>query len=250
MKDKTYYSFVSRHSYKGNDPAYYNAEEYSWASEIESAFPVMQKELAKLLTQDVLSPYKNGQLVENENDWKTVSIKAWGMVSFKRAKALPETMKVFSKIPGFVSLSFNLLKAGSEIAPHHGDTSATIRGHLGMVVASGLPELGFQVNGEKRAWKEGSVLLFSDAHEHCAWNRSELDRIILLFDIVKSNDLNKKQVVCSRVLAALLLQRIAAKVPILARLPKFVQALFYIQAALFFYLFIPTKNFFGKLWNL
>ena len=249
MKEKIYYSFVQREGYKGAAPAYFENDSFNWTSEIEKNYQVVYDELQQLLSANEMLPYKNGQLVEDQNDWKTISVKAWGVNNYKKFKSIPKTMELFNSIPGLVSLSFNLLKAGSEIEPHHGDTSSTIRGHLGMVIPDQLPKVGFRVDGQERSWQSGKVLLFSDAHIHEAWNHSSEDRIILLFDVVKPEYLGSKNVICSRVLSALLLQRIADKASWLAKLPRFIQGGIYFLTGVSFFFFIPIRNLFARVFS-
>jgi aspartyl/asparaginyl beta-hydroxylase (cupin superfamily) len=249
MKEKIYYSFVERDGYKGNAPAYFDKDDFAWASEVELAFQDIKNELEALIAVNKMQPYKNGKLVANVDDWKTISVKAWGVNHYGKSKELPKTSKVFNNIPGLVSLSFNLLSAGSEIEAHHGDTSSTMRGHMGMIIPDKLPIVGFRVSGQEKSWDEGRILLFSDAHEHAAWNHSKQDRIILLFDVVKPEYLGSKHVICSRVLSALFLQRISENLNILKKLPRFMQAGTYFLTGISFLIFIPIRNFFSKLFS-
>ena len=41
----------------------------------------------------------------------------------------------------------------------------------------------FRVGGDTRKWHEGELLVFDDTVEHEAWNDSDRDRIILIFDV-------------------------------------------------------------------
>jgi aspartyl/asparaginyl beta-hydroxylase (cupin superfamily) len=52
--------------------------------------------------------------------------------------------------------------------------------HLPLIVPAGCE---FRVGNDVRQWVEGKAWVFDDTIEHEAWNRSEHDRYILLFDI-------------------------------------------------------------------
>jgi aspartyl/asparaginyl beta-hydroxylase (cupin superfamily) len=52
--------------------------------------------------------------------------------------------------------------------------------HLPLIVP---PKCAFRVGNEVREWREGELLIFDDTIEHEAWNDSERDRVVLIFDI-------------------------------------------------------------------
>jgi aspartyl/asparaginyl beta-hydroxylase (cupin superfamily) len=78
------------------------------------------------------------------------------------------------------SILFSRLQAGARIPAHHGVMNARLICHLPLIVPPGC---GFRVGGETRAWREGELLVFDDTVEHEAWNDSDSDRIILIFDV-------------------------------------------------------------------
>ena len=45
------------------------------------------------------------------------------------------------------------------------------------------PNCGLRVGSETRSWKESELLIFDDSFEHEAWNRSDSNRIVLIFEI-------------------------------------------------------------------
>ena len=56
-----------------------------------------------------------------------------------------------------------------------------MRVHLPLLVPSG-GDCGLRVAGESRRWERGKCLIFDDAFEHEAWNDTDADRVVLLFD--------------------------------------------------------------------
>lgn len=243
--EKIFYSFTDREGYSGELPAYFKASRYPWVGKVEEAYPKIREELEHILEAGThFRPYPNKKVSGSTKSWKTLTFMAWGIRYRSKTRLAPATMNVFRQIPGLVSVSINLLEPNGHIAPHYGDTSATMRGHLGMVIPGELPEIGFKVDGQERSWREGEVLLFCDAHQHEAWNHTASPRFILLFDIIRPEHQSKSRWICSRVLAALFLQRVGSKFPLLERTPRVLQGLIYGITIASFRIFVPIRNLF------
>lgn len=117
---------------------------------------------------------------------------------------------------------------------------------MGVVVPADLPEAGFRVNGQERAWREGEFLFFCDGYVHSAWNHSGSDRIVMIIDVLRPEFLGRKRFVCATVLAALVLQLLVSKVRPLGWL---LLAPFYAAEAVLSvgaYLVSPVYNIFSK----
>ena len=52
--------------------------------------------------------------------------------------------------------------------------------HLPLIVP---PSCGFRVGSTSRAWQVGKLMVFDDSVEHEAWNDSDDDRLVLIFDV-------------------------------------------------------------------
>ncbi len=75
---------------------------------------------------------------------------------------------------------FSVLRANTRIPPHTGVANVRLVVHLPLVVPPGC---GFRVGNETREWKVGEAWVFDDTIEHEAWNDSDEDRVVLIFDI-------------------------------------------------------------------
>ena len=76
---------------------------------------------------------------------------------------------------------FSILQAGTHITAHYGPTNCRIRCHLPLFVPKGCL---LCVNGERRKWKEGELLLFDDSFLHEAWHRgTDGERVVLMLDL-------------------------------------------------------------------
>lgn len=224
QEKKLWFSIYDRGEYHGDEPSFYNADEFSWAKEVKKDYPLIRKELEDFLNSKSLITYFNSTMVEKANSWKTISMKWWGLEVYRHQKYFKQTTEIVNRIPGIVSASFNMLEAGSAIKSHHGDTNGIFRCHLGVIVPAGLPECGFRVEDETREWKEGEWLIFVDALDHEAWNKSGGKRYILVIDVIRPEYIKQKGRICSTVLTSLFLQKLAERFKFLYRLPHNTQS--------------------------
>lgn len=227
MKNKTqnriWYNYWMP-SYNGDDANYFDAENYEWARDISSHKEQIKKELLTILEEREgrLIPYYSDAVSTNGDQWTTLGFKTWGINVIPNLNKAPTIKHLLEKYPQILSTSFNILKAGANLAKHCGDTNAILRCHLGIDIPGELPEIGFEVNGEQRTWKEGEILIFLDAKEHLGWNHTERDRLILLFDVLRDEFLEHEFEVCINVRSFLLLQWLGGKINVFLKAPKFI----------------------------
>lgn len=153
----------------------------------------------------------------------------------------PQTTLLLNKIPHLVSASFSMLEPHTQIAPHHGDTNAIVRCHLGLKIPESLPICGMKVGTELKSWENGKVMIFCDAYLHSAFNNSNQKRYVLIVDIIKTDFIKKEIYVCGGVLAQLGLFYIATKLKI-KKLPRWIFLSFHKLLQFVFMLAIPVKN--------
>jgi ornithine lipid ester-linked acyl 2-hydroxylase len=60
-----------------------------------------------------------------------------------------------------------------------------LRLHLGLIVPWATRHARHQVGNEIYRWREGEVVIFDDAYEHEAWNRTPHTRVVLFVDFRK-----------------------------------------------------------------
>lgn len=211
--------------YHGGEPCFYDPAQFPWAQTLEENWPVIKEEILSLLERrrDRLKPYFIERLVFPPRRWKTLGFYFWKYRIHENCRDCPETMRILHSIPRMTACSLSILEPGSNINPHQGDTNAIIRVHLGLTVPSPLPDCGFQVGGEVRAWEEGKALLFCDAHTHTAWNRSEQRRLILIVDVMREEFARQEDAICSHVLASTALQVATQRFGWLRKMPGSVQ---------------------------
>jgi len=191
--------------FTGSEPFYFDTAPFAWVKDLEQNWTVIRDELELLLKEHAsqLVPYANGSMMSRPNQWRTFGMMFWTLPGRSNRQRCPRTWALIRKIPNLCAASFNLLEPNTTIKPHHGDTNAIIRCHLGIRIPAPAPRCGFRVGSEVRSWEEGKMLMFCDAHEHTAWNNSSQQRYILVLDVMRPEFANRRIHVASRVLASI-----------------------------------------------
>jgi aspartyl/asparaginyl beta-hydroxylase (cupin superfamily) len=98
-------------------------------------------------------------------------------VSFAALEELAPLCKITTRAP---SIMFSLLRPHARIPAHHGMINPRFVCHLPLIVP---PKCRFRVGAQTREWKVGELMVFDDTVEHEAWNDSDHNRLVLIFDI-------------------------------------------------------------------
>ncbi|MGA2567602.1 MAG: aspartyl/asparaginyl beta-hydroxylase domain-containing protein [Pseudolabrys sp.] len=186
-------AFVERlnlkYSMVGNPPIYDNAV-FPWTKEIEREWPAMRSELDRVLTRkDDLPGFHelstDVSVISQDRGWKTFFLCGYGFRSDNNIKLCPETWRVCQNIPGLITVMFSILEPGKHLPPHRGPYNGVLRLHLGLIVPEPREQLGIRVENDVYRWKEGEAVVFDDAYEHEAWNRTPHTRVVLFVDFRK-----------------------------------------------------------------
>lgn len=218
-QNKLWFSLYDSSEYRDDSMAFFSPEDYEWAKVIINNYDIIKSELLAYLKDHDLESYFNESMVERKNTWKTAAIKWWGINLFKNQFIFPQTSKIINSFPNIVSASFNLLEANSKIKPHHGDTNGIFRCHLALIIPKAKNQCGFIVKGDTRHWEEGKLLIFVDANYHEAYNNSDEERYIFLFDVIRDEFINKEKYICATVITSLFLQKVAERAKFLYKAP-------------------------------
>jgi aspartyl/asparaginyl beta-hydroxylase (cupin superfamily) len=175
---------------------FFERADFDWAPRIESATDAIREELNGLLAdgRDGFKPYLHHdpnrprmgdrQLLDSP-DWSALFLCENGLRDEAAIARCPHTWEAVQAAPGVTmanspTIMFSLLRPGARIAPHVGMFNTRLVCHLPLVVP---PACGFRVGNEVREWEEGRLIIFDDTIEHEAWNDSDRDRVVLIFDI-------------------------------------------------------------------
>ncbi|MFL6722976.1 MAG: aspartyl/asparaginyl beta-hydroxylase domain-containing protein, partial [Sphingomicrobium sp.] len=179
--------------------SFYEREEFDWAPALEERTGTIKAELEALLRSQAeqFEPYigadadRSGGTAPNAHlagdaSWSAFHLLKGGVPVEGHAERFPETLATLqlAPLPRVADRSpmalFSLLKPGAHIRPHHGSFNFRLICHLPLIVPS---DCTLRVGNQQRQWREGELLIFDDSMEHEAWNRSNQQRIILLFEV-------------------------------------------------------------------
>lgn len=174
---------------------FYERDEFDWVAAFESAAGSIRAELAELLVENLdFPPYiendptrpQSLSPLRDSHDWGAFHLMRGGEPVVENVARCPATMAALGTVPApriagrGPDAMFSLLKPRTHIAPHNGMLNTRLICHLPLIVPDGCR---LRVGAETRVWEQDRLLLFDDSIEHEAWNGSDRNRVILLFDI-------------------------------------------------------------------
>jgi hypothetical protein len=175
---------------------YFDTAQFDWVSGIEAATGAILEELNGLLAdaREGFRPYlhhdpNHARVDENallDNlDWSALFLCENGKENEAAIARCPRTWAAVQaasmpRIANSPTVMFSLLRPGARIAPHTGMFNTRLVCHLPLIVP---PKCGFRVGNEIREWEVGKLIIFDDTIEHEAWNDSDQERVVLIFDI-------------------------------------------------------------------
>ncbi len=175
---------------------YFEREEFDWVPALEAQTDAIRDELLRLLADrsgfrpylvsDPNSPRKEFHGLNDNPDWSSLYLHENGAPVAANVARAPVTYAAMRDLPlcrittRAPTIMFSLLKAGARIPAHTGMLNTRLICHLPLVVP---PDCGFRVGNEVREWEVGKLLIFDDTMEHEAWNDSDEDRVVLIFDV-------------------------------------------------------------------
>lgn len=177
--------------------AFFRSVQFDWMDRLEAATATIRAELEGVLRggDEGFIPYVQKPGTRPGGVWEPLNYRSvWGAYFLfnqgqrveKHCAACPQTTALLEslplvRIPGRGPTAFfSRLKPGTHIPPHHGATNTRAIVHLPLVVP---PDCALRVGNHTRTWEMGKALVFDDTIEHEAWNRSDRERVVLIFDV-------------------------------------------------------------------
>jgi aspartyl/asparaginyl beta-hydroxylase (cupin superfamily) len=149
---------------------------------------------------------RNDQGLADNDDWSALYLWDHSRLVPENAALFPHTLEALEAAPmPEIALQapmalFSKLAPGTRIPPHNGLLNTRLICHLSLVVP---PDCGaLRVGNEERPWVEGELLIFDDSIEHEAWNNSDRERVILLFEIWRPEISAEERKLLTRMLIA------------------------------------------------
>ncbi len=241
-KTKIWYNYWHK-GLPQKEPDYIDFKNYLWAQNLMEIKDDLINEVEKFIDkkQTLRSHYYGNTLGVNEN-WRTLSFKTWNIIVKDNLNECPIIKKWLKNNPSVISASVNLLGPKSTIGKHRGDTNAIYRCHLGIDIPDKIPQCGFDVEGNKKSWKRGELLVFCDAKEHYAWNNTDKPRIIFLFDVIREEFAVKLNSISINVRAFLLLQYLVVKYKWLGKFPKWIHRIIFWKIKIILWIIYPYQK--------
>ena len=175
---------------KVGNPYVYDNAVFPWVADIEREWLCIRRELDNILERkDELPGFQeiaaDVGTISRDRSWKTFLLAGYGICSRRNIAACPETWRILQKIPGLKTAMFSIFEPGQHLPPHRGPYNGVLRLHLGLKVPEPADAVAIRIGPRTCGWQEGRVLIFDDAYEHEAWNRTSGVRVVLFVDFVK-----------------------------------------------------------------
>jgi aspartate beta-hydroxylase len=197
-KKTIYFQEPRRYFYPGLPQIqFYEREQFDWVKAIEGQTDNIRAELTAVLNdKSKFSPYiksddshlgQDNAGLEDSDDWSGLFLWNYGNIETDNAALFPKTMQALNlaPLPHIAAQSpmalFSKLSATTKIPPHNGLLNTRLICHLPLIVPKNCGAL--RVGNETRPWVEGEMLIFDDSIEHEAWNDSDEQRLVLIFEV-------------------------------------------------------------------
>jgi beta-hydroxylase len=124
-----------------------------------------------------------------EFGWNVVGLRCQGFDVHSHHKKYPLLSSIVKKYSSICRLvGYSLLESKSIIGIHR-DSKYEMTVHLGITIPKG--DCAFRMDDVKVNWEEGKTIMFYSHDPHEAWNVTDEDRIILIFDVKSRNTYQK-----------------------------------------------------------
>jgi ornithine lipid ester-linked acyl 2-hydroxylase len=161
---------------------FYDTGMFPFVSLLERNWHLVRDELRALAAGEFIQWPEHSYY--GEHGWDTFGLYAFGQRQPAGCARCPQTDRLVRQIPGLMMAGFSRLAPGAHIMPHRGYegySDYVLRLHLGLDIPD---RCAIRVGDQTRAWEEGKCIVFCDAIEHEAWNRSDRSRTVLLVDFL------------------------------------------------------------------
>lgn len=168
-------------------------ERLPWVGAVEAATQAIREEYLAAASAGVrMSPYVKPdtrapiwQTLRGNLDWSSLHLYE-GARETPFARLFPRTLKALENADVVrvengtpVEMFFSRLKPGTHIPPHFGACNNRLTVHLPLIVPD---DCAIRVRDDVHVWREGEIFAFDDSFEHEAWNRSNSERVVLIFE--------------------------------------------------------------------
>jgi len=175
---------------------FFDRAHFPWLTEIEARTDAIRADFESLAGQGLTGfhpyvemepgvPANKWTPLDHSLDWSALHLWRHGTKNKEACARAPATAEALdamplARVPGRMPTAFfSVLKPRTHLPAHSGVSNARAIIHLPLIVPEGCR---FRVGGETREWRVGEAWAFDDTIDHEAWNDSDRQRAILIFD--------------------------------------------------------------------
>mmetsp|Transcript_45619 Transcript_45619/g.52719 ORF Transcript_45619/g.52719 Transcript_45619/m.52719 type:complete len:264 (+) Transcript_45619:1-792(+) len=168
-----------------------DAHQWKAVQHLEQHYPQIREEVLAIYKSGALaqSSYLDGAQLHIAGEWKELDIIKMGWVQPQALQILPITSKIVMSLVDGNSMvhggsKISLMRPGTIVRPHTGQTNARLRIHLGIRIPQ-PDDYYIRVNNETRTWVEGKCIVIDDSFVHEVWHtgKTNMTRIVLIVDV-------------------------------------------------------------------
>lgn len=168
-----------------NPQYFYESETFPFLNPLIQSIDLITNELESLRQMQAplgwLETFPDYVNSEHPEAWSVFTLKFFGLNHINNQALCPKTTQLIQSIPELISCDFSRMKPHTTIEAHHGYSRMILRGHLSLIAPAGN-QCGIRVEDEIKHHVQGEMIIFDDSFEHSAWNHSNQERIVLMFD--------------------------------------------------------------------
>ena len=160
---------------------------YPYLEELKLNRNKIRKEVKKIVNDD-WKVWPEKYLYQNNNGWKVLPFYGFGFWIENNCKKCPLIYSIIKKIPGLKTASLSRLTPGTKLEPHHGWAKLSnyvLRCQYGIICG---PNCILGCENDVVDVTENKIIVFDDSKLHYAENNGPDDRIILILDIERPNN--------------------------------------------------------------
>jgi beta-hydroxylase len=165
---------------------YISANLFPELQALTNAWPIIREEAISMREQERIAAAKsNNDAGFNsffKTGWKRFYLKWYDAQHPSAAIYCPKTVAILRAIPSVKAAMFAELPPGAKLNPHRDPYAGSLRYHLGLVTPND-DACYINVDGAPYSWRDGECVMFDETYIHEAYNKTEVNRIILFCDV-------------------------------------------------------------------
>jgi len=168
-------------------PVYYDVTSFSIVSDLVKNKKIFLKELngiSGIKFKDISADTTPDKYFKDSN-WTVFFLIAYGNPIESNILKCPATCSILSKHKNIKTAMFSILPPGSFMEYHRGPYKGVLRCLFKLKLEDKTGDVGLDVMGITRQWKNTECIIFDDTLQHKAWNMSNGNRVVLFLDLIR-----------------------------------------------------------------